>query len=152
MSHLPSSLRLLASLTIRLIAAVGLVGAVLAVCLALDGCAQKAQWKQTGEYLAARAMAIAGRAVLNATVETAVNDADFLDSTAAGLRSEAIVTSSDVERLVRIWAPEGDQRYEHLAVQLADTHREAARGADARIVVEALATGLNRAAASEREP
>jgi hypothetical protein len=62
------------------------------------------------------------------------------------------VTSADVERLVRIWAPAGDQRYEHLAVQLADTHREAARGADPRMVVEALATGLNKAAASEREP
>lgn len=112
------------------------------------------KWSQTGQYLATRAETIAGRVILNAAFASLnSSDADFLDSAAAGLRSETtnIVTSADVEKVLSLWTPKAPQ-WVSLADQLADTYREASAGAPAPVVLEALASGLNRAAAGDRLP
>lgn len=111
---------------------------------------------QTAEYIAKRAASIAGRVVINAAVgQLQDSDANFLDSAAAGLRSQVpdLVTATDVATIVQIWTKPGPQ-WSHLAVQLADTYHEATRDREIpkAAVIEALATGLNAAAAQDRLP
>jgi hypothetical protein len=133
--------------------------AILIPALCLTGCQPqtpetRAKWAQTGQVLATRAANIAGRVILNAALASVTNqDADFLDSAAHGLRSEIpnIVTSDDVARIVQIWTPPAAQ-WTHLAGQLADQFAEASKDTPAAVAVEALAIGLNRAAAGDRLP
>lgn len=106
---------------------------------------QKAKWGATGSFLAQKAMQIAGNVILSAATSSqdAGHKADWLDSAAAGLRTEVSISSDDVSRLVQIWTPERNH-WTTLAENLAKAYEDAP-GSPAQ-KAEALARGLNEAA------
>lgn len=130
-----------------------LLGALVAACAPISPARAQAAWSGS-ELLARRAMTIAGRVVLNAEVGTLRDsDADFLDAAAAGLRSGMpdLVTGDDVAAVVRSWTPAGPQ-WARLAVELGAAFDTGRRAGAREAVLEALAAGLNAAAASDRQP
>lgn len=102
---------------------------------ALTGCAwlqkptTKSQLTATGSWLLGKAADLAIGAVVNAAQSQADarNKADWLDSLAAGIRTEATASFSgeDIRRLVGIWTPE-KPHWQLLAGQLADLAKQAA--------------------------
>ena len=131
------------------------------VCLGLTllfgGCSsltpeQRGKWSATGGLLARKAMAVAFSSVLNAAQSKADAGvkADWLDSLATGLRAQGpgLVTSDDFRAVAAIWAP-AQERWQTLAGQLGTIYT-AANAAPPAVRVEALATGLQTAAAEAR--
>lgn len=128
---------------------------------ALSGCAwittHQPQIKGTLAVVGQRALTVAENVLIAAAVDEADKNfkANFLDSVATGLRANEtnIVTSGDVEKIVKIWSPNDGAQWQALAGQLgsiAGSALQAAGQEHSAVVVEQIATGLNNAAASAR--
>jgi hypothetical protein len=104
---------------------------------------QKVKWKATGSVVATKIGAAVAKVVINSAVQSLSGgeQADFLDSAAAGLRTiPATVTSADVEAIVRIWAtPKGEPTPPEMIAA-------AKKIATVSASPEVLAEGANRAA------
>jgi hypothetical protein len=141
--------------TRTLLSLLSLILATLALLLA--GCTltpeQKAKWGATGSFVASKAASLAGKIILNAAVSQfdGNNKADFLDSAAEGLRTQmtTAITSDDVAQIIKIWTPD-KPHWGELASQAAQLY-DATPGKPMD-KVEAIASGLNIAAASQRLP
>lgn len=119
--------------------------------------AHQQQWNATVRVVEQRAIDVATRVLIAAAKDEADKGfkADFLDSVAAGLRENGatIVSSEDVEKIVKIWSPNDGTHWQTLAGQLGSVAADALGNAGekkAGAIVEHIATGLNNAAASAR--
>lgn len=128
----------------------------LAIIPLLAGCTftrdHKAQIAATGQYLATRAASVAASVVIRAAVDQrdAFRKADFLDSAALGLRTSMLDIASrkqDAREVLRIWTAD-KPHWSELAERLSTEIELAGGGPDS---IESVATGLNNAAASERQ-
>lgn len=131
--------------------------------LPLPGCGTmlpetKARWQATGSLIAKTAARLAFQTVISAATSRldGSNKADFLDSASQGLRENmgSIVTGANVAEIVRIWTPakEGPSHWNELAAKLASAYAKNQTPGTQKQVIEAIATGLQLAAASERQP
>jgi hypothetical protein len=84
------------------------------LCLLLSSCAlvNDPRWRATGSVVATKLGAAVAKIVINSAVQSLSGheQADFLDSAAAGLRTlPGTVSSDDVEAIVKIWTtPPGE--------------------------------------------
>jgi len=121
--------------------------------------AHQQQWNATVRVVEQRALEVASRVLLAVATDEADKGfkADFLDSVAAGLRENGstVVSSEDVEKIVKIWSPNDGTQWQTLAGQLGTVAADALARAgerNAATITEHIATGLNNAAASVRPP
>lgn len=133
---------------------------ILPLCLSLSSCtslktwwtAHGAQVGQTANLLAVKAATIAGKVILSAA--TSQNDSDvkanYLDSVAQGVRSldwSSAITADDIKAVATIWAPDA-AHWQYLGQELGSAFNQTSGPTDQRL--EAIASGLNVAAATER--
>ena len=127
----------------------------------LSGCAwirsHQRQWDSTLHVIESRVLDVATRVLIAAASNDSDKDfkADFLDSVAAGLREggATVVSSEDVEKIVKIWSPNDGAQWKALAGELGSVAADAFGNAGEKrvaAVVEHIATGLNNAAAAAR--
>lgn len=111
----------------------------------------KAKASATGSFLAQKAAAIALRTVVSAAVgqADASTKGNYLDSLATGFRSEVSIDSSDIAQLVQIWTPGDKPHWAELATSITQLF-ESTRDLPEAERIEAIATGLNLAAAKAR--
>ena len=126
--------------------------------LAISGCAwaerNHEKIERTLQFAAGKAISAAQGVLINAASDELTGHADWLDSVAHGIRSQATTISArDVADVVAIWAPNGG-KWQKLGADLAagTAHVLEAQGkTKAAVVAEGLAQGLNAAAAHARE-
>ncbi len=135
--------------------ALGLIVSSMAGCAWME--AHKPQLKATAGVVAQRAASVAVQTLISYAVDESDRGwkADHLDLLADNLRANAgnIVTSGDVEQIVRIWSPNDGARWQALAAGVAQVAQDelATQGKDqAAAVVEQIATGLQSAAAQAK--
>ena len=119
--------------------------------------AHQQQWNATVRVVEQRALDVATRVLIAAAKDETDKGfkADFLDSVAYGLRENGatVVSSGDVEKIVKIWSPNDGTQWQTLAGQLGSVAADAFGNAGekkAGTIVEHIATALNNAAASAR--
>lgn len=114
--------------------------------------AHSSQVGATAQLLAVKAATIAGKVILSAA--TSQNDSDakanYLDSVAQGVRSldwSNAITADDIKAVATIWAPDS-AHWQNLGSELGSAFNQTSGPTDQRL--EAIASGLNTAAATER--
>lgn len=119
----------------------------IAACLALTSCGTTDQWKQTGSLAARKLGPVIAKMVMNSAVQmlSGGEQADFLDSAAAGLRTVAgDINDQDVKEIVTIWTTPKKEATPPEMKKVANL--VAAEKAKTDISPEALASALNDAA------
>jgi hypothetical protein len=149
-----SFLYMLNTTPVKVLIPLAIIAAGLIAAAFLSGCAmtaeQSANARATAGLIAGRVASIAGSVIMNSLANQNEGE-DFLHSAATGLRTQSlsIVTAEDVRKVIDIWTPERPQ-WEKLGDKAGEEfERATAAGLAPPVAVEAIAEGMQDAAANE---